>query len=121
VDLAVPPLTTRVALDVLGDLLRGSDPSSIAAREAILSTTTTTTTTACRSFESFLEMGSTRAEGLLQANPVSNVDLLAFECSCIGKVLTILNPFTDVRTLRFGEGNNVDPHVVRSLWSLRSS
>jgi hypothetical protein len=67
VDLAVPPLTTRVALDVLGDLLRGSDPSSIAAREAILSTTTTT---ACRSFESALEMGSTRAEGLLQANPM---------------------------------------------------
>jgi hypothetical protein len=66
VDLAVPPLTTRVALDVLGDLLRGSDPSSIAAREAILSTTTT----ACRSFESALEMGSTRAEGLLQANPM---------------------------------------------------
>lgn len=67
-DLAVPPLTTRVALDVLGDLLRGSDPSSIAAREAILSTTTTTTV--CRSFESALEMGSTRAEGLLQANPM---------------------------------------------------
>jgi hypothetical protein len=116
VDLALPPLTTRVALEMLGDLLRGSDPSSIAAREAILSTTT-----ACRSFESALEMGSTHAEGLLQANPVSNVDLMAFECSCIGKVLTILNPFTDVRTLRFGERNNVDPHVVRSLWSLRSS
>jgi hypothetical protein len=83
VDLAVPPLPARVALEVLGDLLRGSDPSSIAAREAILSSTA-----ACTSFESALEMGTTCAEGLLQANPVSNVDLLAMESSCIRQVLT---------------------------------
>ena len=71
VDLVVPPLPARVALEVLGDLLRGSDPSSIAAREAILSSAA-----ACTSFESALEMGTTRAEGILQANSVSCFDLL---------------------------------------------
>jgi hypothetical protein len=60
-DLAVPPLPPRVALDVLGDLLRGS----VAAREAILSSRV-----ACNAFEMALEMGTVRAERLLQSNPV---------------------------------------------------
>jgi hypothetical protein len=64
-DLAVPPLPARVALEVLGDLLRGPDPSSVAAREAILSSSV-----ACNAFEVALEMGTTRAERLLQSNPV---------------------------------------------------
>jgi hypothetical protein len=64
-NLAVPPLPARVALEVLGDLLRGSDPSSIAARGAILSSSV-----ACNAFEVALEMGTTRAERLLQSNPV---------------------------------------------------
>ena len=68
VDLAVPPLPPRVALEVLGDLLRGPDPSSIAAREAILSSPS-----ACSAFENALEMGTVRAERLLQANPVCTI------------------------------------------------
>lgn len=64
-DLAVPPLPARVALEVLGDLLRGPDPSSVAAREAVLSSSA-----ACHAFEMALEVGTVRAERLLQSNPV---------------------------------------------------
>jgi len=67
VDLAVPSLPGRVALEVLGDLLRGRDPSSVAARESILSSPA-----ACSAFENALEMGTVRAERLLQTNPVSS-------------------------------------------------
>lgn len=67
VELVVPPLPARVALEVLGDLLRGPDPSSVAAREAILSSAA-----ACTAFENALELGTVRAERLLQSNPVSS-------------------------------------------------
>jgi hypothetical protein len=73
-DLAVPTLPGRVALEVLGDLLRGPDPGSVAAREAILSSSA-----ACNAFEVALEMGTARAERLLQSNPVSSCCTKSFE------------------------------------------
>lgn len=67
--LAVPPLPPRVALDVLGDILRGSDPSSVAARGSILESPS-----ASNAIEQALERGTKYAERLLTAESVrSNV------------------------------------------------
>lgn len=63
---------------MLGDLLRGPAPSSVAAREAILSSSA-----ACSSFENALEMGTARAERLLQSNPVSS-RCTNFETTALG-------------------------------------
>lgn len=64
---AVPQLPPRVALDVLGDILRGSDPSSVAARESILASPSATL-----AIEKALERGTKYAERLL----VDSVSLL---------------------------------------------
>jgi condensin-2 complex subunit G2 len=70
--LAFPQLPPIVALDVLGDILRGSDPSSVAAREVILSSDSS-----CNAIERALERGTKHAENLLSTDSVS----CAFACS----------------------------------------
>ena len=62
---AVPQLPPAVALDVLGDIFRGLDPSSVAAREAILFSPT-----ACSAIERALERGIKNAERLLAGDSV---------------------------------------------------
>jgi condensin-2 complex subunit G2 len=64
-DLRVPELPARMALKVLGDILRGSDPSSVAAREFILCSNT-----ASRLIEQALEKGTKCAERVLAGDPV---------------------------------------------------
>jgi hypothetical protein len=69
--LAVPPLPPHVALEVLGDILRGSDPSSVAARGSIFASAS-----ACAAIEKALERGTKYAERLLSAASVSFARLL---------------------------------------------
>jgi hypothetical protein len=63
--LVVPHLPPVVALDVLGDILRGSDPSGVAARQAILSSASASNT-----IEQALERGTKHAERLLAGDSV---------------------------------------------------
>jgi hypothetical protein len=63
----VPP---EVAWEMLDDILKGSDPSSVEIREAMLSSES-----ACRSIESALERGTFFAERLLIADSVSVDDV----------------------------------------------
>ena len=63
---SVPNLPASVALDVLGDILRGSDPSSVAARESILGSKI-----ACSAIEKALERGIKYAERILSGETVS--------------------------------------------------
>jgi condensin-2 complex subunit G2 len=71
--LAVPPLPPRVALDVLGDILRGSDPSSVAARGSIFASIS-----ASSAIEKALQRGTKYAERLLSAESVSPGRLLVY-------------------------------------------
>ena len=81
---AVPPLPPHIALDVLGDILRGSDPSSVAARGFILGSVS-----ACSSIEKALERGTMYAERLLTAESVS----LAIDRYIVPSVRFVANPF----------------------------
>ena len=63
----VPQLPAKVALNVLGDILRGSDPTRVAAREALLSSEK-----ACKSIEKALEVGTKHAERVLAGDSVSH-------------------------------------------------
>lgn len=63
----LPHLPCHVALSVLGGILRGSDPSSVAAREAILRSQT-----ARSAIEQALEQGTRCAEQMLDGLSVSN-------------------------------------------------
>ena len=64
---AVPQLPATVALNVLSEILRGSDPSSVAAREALLRSER-----AFKSIEKALESGTRHAEGILAGDTVSS-------------------------------------------------
>lgn len=83
--LAIPQLPPRVALNVLGDILRGSDPTCKAAREAILNSKT-----ACGAIERALEGGTRQAERLLDGDPVSFCSLR----NAISHFLPAYVPFT---------------------------
>lgn len=66
VALAVPQLPPLVALNVLGGILCGAEPSSVGAREAILSSKT-----ACIAIENALKEGKRHAEFVLEGDSVS--------------------------------------------------
>lgn len=85
--LTVPQLPSHVAMEVLESILRGSDPSSAAARTAILSSTT-----ACNALEKALEKGTIYAERLLLSDPLyaqhineSDVELVLRACETYGR------------------------------------
>lgn len=62
---AVPSLPAAAAMRILEDILRGADPSSVAARDALLSSTV-----ACIEIEGSLESGTACAERLLLSGEV---------------------------------------------------
>jgi hypothetical protein len=84
-NLNVPQLPPQVAMQVLESILRGADPSSAAARDAILSTPS-----ACRSLEEALDKGRIHAERLLSYHNshdmnASDVELLLRTCETYGR------------------------------------
>ena len=85
--LGVPQLSSHVAMEVLESILRGSDPSSVAARQAILSSRGASTT-----LEQALEKGQELAERLLKCDSTfveqiseSNVELILRLCETSGR------------------------------------
>jgi hypothetical protein len=86
--LLVPRLPSHVAMEVLECILRGSDPSSAAARDAILSSAS-----ACGALEEALELGTISAERLLLSDPIyadqisaSDVELMLRACETSGRL-----------------------------------
>lgn len=82
-NLNVPQLPPHVAMRVLENILRGADPSSSAARDAILSTPS-----ACSTLEQALDKGRVHAEQLLshaQEMNESDVELLLRTCETYGR------------------------------------
>ena len=86
--LAVPPLPPRLALGVLEDILRGLDPSSVAARESILESQI-----ARNAIEKSLERGIRYAERLLakdvnfcQSLQEKEIDYVLRVCEVYGRV-----------------------------------
>jgi hypothetical protein len=86
--LRVPQLPSHVAIEVLESILRGSDPSSAAARDAILSSTA-----ACSALEKALEKGTIYVEHLLLSDPMyaeqisaSDVELVLRACETYGRL-----------------------------------
>lgn len=83
----VPQLPSHVAIEVLESILRGSDPSSAAARNAIL-----LSSAACSAIEKALEKGTIYVEHLLLSDPVyaeqinaSDVELVLRACETYGR------------------------------------
>ena len=100
----VPPLPPRVAMSVLEEILRGSDPSSIAARCAILASDA-----ACNAFERALERGTTSAQRLLKFEPMftqhmnhENVELILRACEAYGR-FALHKEATQNRKLEFSQ------------------
>lgn len=69
----VPHLPAKLALHILSDILRGSDPSSLAARESLLRSES-----ASKSIEKVLELGTRYAERVLASDLVR--DFNKFKC-----------------------------------------
>lgn len=79
----VPRLAPDVALQVLENILRGPDPSSAAARHAIM-----LSETACTALESALEQGTVCAERILSSDSYhseADVELVLRACETYGR------------------------------------
>ena len=76
--LLVPHLPSHVAMEVLECILRGSDPSSAAARDAVLSSAR-----ACGALEKALEKGTFSAERLLLSDPILTEQISSFDVELI--------------------------------------
>jgi condensin-2 complex subunit G2 len=84
---AVPMLPALVALDVLSDVLRGSDPSSAAARECILDSPIAT-----QAIDAALERGIKYAERILNGDEVNTESATFYLASlpCFSLCFTVL-------------------------------
>jgi hypothetical protein len=85
--LRVPQMPSHVAIEVLESILRGSDPSSAAARDAILSSSA-----ACSNIEKALEKGTIYVEHLMLSDHIyaqeinaSDVELVLRACETYGR------------------------------------
>jgi len=108
---AVPQLPATVALNVLSEILRGSDPSSVTAREALLQSER-----AFKSIEKALESGTRHAESILAGETVISCSqrkwFVVLDCPISPKV--ILSYFVDgSRGLC-----RLSATSVRNLWSI---
>ena len=89
VGLAVPPLPPAVALDLLADIFRGSDPSSVAARDSILLSASSS-----NAIERALERGTRHAERLLAGDSVRFSERSrSIDCTCMQLCSSCLSPF----------------------------